>query len=190
MDSDVRDLIYGLWLVAGLVWVVAALAVKRTERRQTSGSRRTHILLMLIAALLLFDNRLNIGPLNRRFLPYGLFAQYVGLLLTAFGIGFSVWARFYLGANWSASVTVKQSHQLVRTGPYRIVRHPIYTGFLLAALGTAVAVGQYRCLLATLIAAFAWAAKSRVEEQFMTAQFGGAYEAYKRNVKALIPFVW
>ncbi len=144
----------------------------------------------MIAALLLFDNGLNIGPLNRRFLPYSDLGQYTGLILTAAGITFAIWARLYLGSNWSAAVTVKESHMLVRTGPYSIVRHPIYTGFLLAAFGTAVAVGQYRGLLATAAAAFAWQTKLLIEERFMTEQFGSEYEAYKRDVKALIPFVW
>ena len=190
MDSDVRNAIYGLWLVAGFVWLLSAFAVRRTQRRQSPGSRRTYILVLVISGLLLFDNHLNVGPLNRRFLPYSLLAQYVGLILTIVGVGFAIWARFFLGSNWSATVAVKQGHTLVRSGPYRIVRHPIYTGFLFAALGTAIAVGQFRGLVATIVAALAWRAKSLVEEQFMTEEFGAEYAAYKREVRALIPFVW
>jgi protein-S-isoprenylcysteine O-methyltransferase len=95
-----------------------------------------------------------------------------------------------LGSNWSARPTIKQDHTLVRSGPYRLVRHPIYTGILLALLGTAIYMGEIRALIGTVAALIAFKVKSLLEETFMTEQFGAEYTKYKQQVKALIPFVW
>jgi protein-S-isoprenylcysteine O-methyltransferase Ste14 len=111
------------------------------------------------------------------------------LALTLAGAGFAIWARAYLGRNWSAIVTIKEDHRMVRSGPYALVRHPIYSGFLLALLGSALALGEVRGLVAVALAFLAWWFKSRLEEQFMEQRFGAEYAVYKRRVKALIPFV-
>ena len=102
----------------------------------------------------------------------------------------AIWARFVLGRNWSGTVTVKQDHELVRSGPYALVRHPIYSGLLLAFLGTAVARGDLAALLGVALAAATLHFKTATEESFMTEQFGAGYMEYKREVKSLIPFVW
>src|SRR5262249_32890318 len=110
-----------------------------------------------------------------------------GVVLTWGGIGFAIWARFTLGSNWSGTVQVKESHTLVISGPYRIVRHPIYTGILVAMLGTALGTGRLRSFLAVPLAFSAWRIKSLHEEGFMLEQFGNEYREYKSKVKALIP---
>ena len=116
-------------------------------------------------------------------------ARIIGLVLTSGGMFFTVWARLQLGSNWSGVVTIKQQHTLVVRGPYRLVRHPIYSGLLLAILGTAITYGRIRCFLGLGLAFASWLAKSRIEERFLIRQFGSAYEDYCRQVKALIPFV-
>jgi protein-S-isoprenylcysteine O-methyltransferase Ste14 len=95
-----------------------------------------------------------------------------------------------LAGNWSGSVTLKQDHELIRTGPYRFVRHPIYTGALIAVLGTAFAIGQLRGLLAFALTFFAFRYKSQIEERLMIENFGDAYRSYRSSVKALIPFIF
>ncbi len=95
-----------------------------------------------------------------------------------------------MGRNWSGTVTVKQDHKLIRTGPYAVARHPIYAGLGLAILGTAIAIGEVRGLAATVAALIGMALKSRLEEEFMTEQFGAEYVQYKKDVKAMIPFIW
>jgi protein-S-isoprenylcysteine O-methyltransferase Ste14 len=107
--------------------------------------------------------------------------------MVAAGLAFSVWARVYLGRNWSASVTVKQDHELVQSGPYRLVRHPIYTGLLLALLGTAVARGDAQGFVAVAIAVAAIWRKLRLEERWMQETFGETYAHYRAHVPALIP---
>jgi protein-S-isoprenylcysteine O-methyltransferase len=103
---------------------------------------------------------------------------------------FAGWARLFLGGNWSSNVTLKQNHTLVQSGPYRIVRHPIYTGLLVALLGTAVVLGELRCFLGVLLAAIAWKIKSMSEETLMVQQFGDQYARYREQVKGLVPYLW
>jgi protein-S-isoprenylcysteine O-methyltransferase Ste14 len=100
-----------------------------------------------------------------------------------------VWARFVLAGNWSDFVQVKQDHELIVEGPYRWVRHPIYTGLILMFLGTALGVGEWRGVLAVAIATIAFWHKLRLEETVMRGQFGDAYARYAERVRALIPFV-
>jgi len=176
-------------MIVGIVWAVGAVFTKRTRRREAPVSRAVHIGLFTVAFFLLFSALSSLGPLAWRFVPASPGVAYAGLALTAAGAAFAVWARVFLGGNWSSSVTLKENHTLVRTGPYAVVRHPIYSGFLLAVAGTAIAVGEARCFIAFVLIFTAFRLKSRVEEGFMIEQFGSEYEAYAGQVKALIPFV-
>jgi protein-S-isoprenylcysteine O-methyltransferase len=145
--------------------------------------------LSVLGLILLFDRRLSAGWLNSRFLPDMAAVAWAGVTMTAGGIAFAVWARFALGRNWSSQVALKQGHELVRSGPYRLVRHPIYSGVLLALLGTAAAIGELRGLIAFGLFVAGWWLKARVEEVVLVEQFGEQYRIYKSEVKALIPFV-
>src|SRR5205814_7527021 len=104
-------------------------------------------------------------------------------------LAFSVWARVYLGGNWSAAVAVKADHELIRTGPYRYARHPIYTGILVALAGTALARGEWRGLVALAFAFLGLWRKLSLEEALLTEVFGAQYADYQANVPALIPFL-
>ncbi len=178
------------WIVAGVVWVVAALFTKRTARAEPLSSRLVQFAWAVLAAILLSFRHLPWALLNVRVIPRSFFLGYLGLALTVGGIAFALWARFYLGRNWSARVTVKEDHELIRTGPYSIVRNPIYTGFLVALAGTTIAVGEIRAILALAIISVGLHFKSKTEEKFMAEQFGEEYAAYRRKVKSLIPYVW
>jgi protein-S-isoprenylcysteine O-methyltransferase Ste14 len=114
----------------------------------------------------------------------------LGLVLCALGIGFAIWARRTLGTNWSAIPTIKEGHELVMRGPYRLARHPIYTGILLALLGNNLAYGAvYNAILFVFCAAgIIW--KLKIEERLMMQQFPEVYPEYKKQVKALVPFVF
>lgn len=188
------DYVEWTWGAVGVVWLIAALASKRTARRETAGSRLVHIAILTAALVLLFPSlpfsaHLPMGPLAWRFVPDSPVIAWTGLAVTVVGCGFAIWARVLLGANWSGGVTVKQDHELIRGGPYAIVRHPIYTGFLLGLLGASLALGELRGIAGLALAFIGWFTKSRKEEAFMAAQFGAVYAGYQREVKALVPFV-
>jgi protein-S-isoprenylcysteine O-methyltransferase Ste14 len=189
MTSAVPLSIYAAWIATGLVWAAAALAPKRGIRKEPASSRNGHVLTLAGAFALLFTPSLRAGPLAWRIVPLAVVSSVGGLLRTLAGIAFAIWARFYLGGNWSAVVAIKQDHMLIPTGPYAIVRHPIYTGLLVAMLGTAVAAGELGGLLSVAVAFAGWLAKARLEEHFLQAQFGGTYLEYQQQVRALIPFV-
>lgn len=189
MQPDLQPYVNAAWISAGVFWLAAAFGTKRSAQVQTSGSRLLHLALCGAAFVLLFRPGLAVGPLGWRFIPASAAVEYTGLALTIGGVAVAIWARLLLGRNWSAMVTIKEDHQIVRNGPYTVVRHPIYSGFLLAVLGTAVAIGQLRGLVALAVAFMAWWSKSRLEERFMERRFGAEYATYKQRVKAFIPFV-
>ena len=128
--------------------------------------------------------------LAARFLPRVAGWFWLGLVLVALGLAFSVAARIWLGRNWSSMVTLKRDHELIRSGPYRWVRHPIYTGLLLAVLGSAIALGEWRGLIALALIIAAFLRKISIEERFLAPQFGAAYRGYRDEVPALLPQPW
>jgi protein-S-isoprenylcysteine O-methyltransferase Ste14 len=145
---------------------------------------------MAIVFLLFFSSRSLMDWTSARFVPETLGWQSLGTVLTVAGVVVAIWSRFYIGRNWSATVTVKEGHELIRSGPYSAVRHPIYSGFLLALLGTAIYMGQVRGLVAVGLAMIVWKIKSLREESFMQSEFGEQYVQYRRHVKGLVPFIW
>lgn len=178
-----------VWIAFGAFWLLAAFAQKRSVRRQSASSRLTQIAVVLVALAAFYIARDKLGVLQRHFVPNAPATQYFGVLLLVLGLGFSVWARFMLGRNWSGMVTVKENHVLITRGPYAWVRHPIYTGMLLALFGTAVVGGTLIGLLFMAVATLVLWLKLRTEERFMLETFGEQYRAYRQRVKALIPYI-
>ena len=178
-----------LWLAWLAYWIVAARDVKRTRRRQSFITRLAAVVPTVLAAALLAFPDQPLSWLNAHFLPRTMAAYWIGLLMVAAGLTFAVWARRHLGRDWSGIVTVKEDHELIRSGPYRFVRHPIYSGLLLAILGTAVAFGERRGLLAFALLTVSLLFKLRMEERFMSETFGERYVRYRAEVPALIPFI-
>lgn len=175
------------WTAWLLIWMAAAFRNKRTARRENLTSWALHMLPLAIAAALLAADWTPWPFLQQEVLPYQAAFYWIGLALTFGGLAFTVWARFRLGTNWSGSVQVKAEHVLVRSGPYRWVRHPIYTGLLAAFLGTAIAMDQWLGLLAFVIVLPGLIYKLRLEEHWMIETFGDAYLDYRKHSKALIP---
>jgi protein-S-isoprenylcysteine O-methyltransferase Ste14 len=188
------DAIGGIWLVWLVYWWIGSLRTKAVERSDGLGTLLAYRVPMVVGALLLIAT----GPpaglarfswLWTRWLPASMAWPALGLLLVAPGLAFACWARLALGRNWSAMVQLKRGHELIVTGPYRWTRHPIYTGMLLALLGTALTVGEQRGWMGFgLVFAGLWF-KLRHEEAWMRECFGVAYVEYMQRVKALIPGV-
>jgi protein-S-isoprenylcysteine O-methyltransferase Ste14 len=179
------------WLVFTVGWVIAAVTSKRTVKVQSGGSRLLQAGVMVIGLMLIFNsNRLLVGGWStNRLVPETTPVILGGAILTVAGLLFSVWARLVLGKNWSGTVTIKQDHELIQRGPYQIVRHPIYTGMLIAFLGTAFIYGAARCFIGVLVVGLSFWLKMQTEEKFMLQQFGAQYAGYRQHVRALIPFV-
>jgi protein-S-isoprenylcysteine O-methyltransferase Ste14 len=178
-----------LWLGWALYWMALSGNVKSNVRHEPLGSRLQHIVPLIVAAYLLWVPRVPVAVLDERLLPLSAWPFWIGIALTASVILFTVWARVHLGRNWSGTVTIKEGHELITTGPYAWVRHPIYSGLLLAFLGSGIARGDWRGVLAFALASAALWRKLRFEERWMREQFGEAYESYSRRVAALVPFV-
>jgi protein-S-isoprenylcysteine O-methyltransferase Ste14 len=176
----------GLWLLFSLYWSAAA---RNSAAAKSSESRRStllHQLLLNVALLLLF---IPVPGLNYRFLPGGRFLALFGLAVQAAFVLLAVWARGHLGRNWSAEVRVATGHELVRTGPYRLLRHPIYSAMFGMSIGTAIVFGKLHALVGVGLLTIAYRRKIRLEEERMTEEFGAAYEEYRRRSWALIPWV-
>jgi protein-S-isoprenylcysteine O-methyltransferase Ste14 len=184
-----RYLIPSMWLAWAACWWVMSRDVKATERRESMGSRLLHIVPLVLAVVLVWVPRAPLPALAVRLLPRTAGLFWIGVALTALGLGFAVWARIQLGRNWSGIVTLKKEHELITSGPYRIARHPIYTGLLLAFLGSGAARGDVRGAVAVALVFLALWRKLRMEERWMRARFGARYEDYSQHVAALIPFV-
>lgn len=187
---DVGQIIGAVWIIVGAIWLISGIVSKKSVRRQTAKARLVQGVPVIVGFILLYDRDYSKGLLGLRFVPQSDAVDYLAVGLVVCGALFALWARFYLGSNWSASVTVKRDHQLIQRGPYSVVRHPIYTGFLLALLGTAFYEGELRGLLGVVFAFIGWKLKSLEEEAFMHEQFGELYDSYRAKVKGLIPLIW
>jgi protein-S-isoprenylcysteine O-methyltransferase len=179
-----------LWTALWIVWLISALVAKPSAQRQTLTSRLGQSIPVITAFCLLFGRGLWPQWLRQRVLPESDVALlWTGLILTAAGLSFAILARFWIGRNWSGTITIKEQHELIQSGPYRIVRHPIYTGLLLAYLSTAIVHGELRGFVGFFLLLLGFGLKLRMEEAFMLQQFGTAYLDYKQRVKAVVPFV-
>jgi protein-S-isoprenylcysteine O-methyltransferase Ste14 len=186
--ADFSSLISGAWLITMLVWIASSFSNTQAVRRQATGSRAAQICFGVFAGLLIW------GPAHFRLLsgpaviPDSEAAHLAAFLLTLGGLAFALWSRFIVGRNWSAVITIKQDHELIRSGPYAIVRHPIYCGFLTAVIGAAIERGTIEAFAGAAILAIIFRFKSELEEKFMIEHFGDAYRKYRMEVGAIIPF--
>src|ERR1700745_91029 len=176
-----RQCIDALWLFFGVYWLASALKRKKTKQRETILQRLGYAAPLGLGFYLLYQPHPLYGWLMDRFLPVGPVGAWLGVALTASGIAVAFWARWHLGTNWSGVVTLKEGHELIRTGPYRSIRHPIYTGILLALFVTAANCGEVRPLFAVVIAGLSFCIKARREESFLSQEFGPGFAEHKQH---------
>jgi protein-S-isoprenylcysteine O-methyltransferase Ste14 len=176
------------WIAFLVYWQIMAIRVKRTQQLEPFASRLRRVL-MFGAGIVLLSFPFPPAWLNLQLWPRDRLTFWAGFAITLAGLLFSVWARVHLGRNWSRSVTIKQDHELIVTGPYGLVRHPIYSGLFLAFLGTVLVIAELRAVLGFALIVIPLCIKLRLEEKWMHAQFGTAYQAYSQRVAALVPFV-
>lgn len=176
-----------LWVLFSMYWSIAAKNSSRATRSETRGSRRVHEILLNVGLLLLF---IPVPGMTQRFAPLSPIVTAAGLAVQIACGALGIWARKHLGAHWSGEITIKVDHQLIRTGPYRLIRHPIYTAMLGMFAGTAIVSGQTHALLGLALGVIAYWRKIRMEEENLNDAFGDAYHDYRRETWALVPGVF
>ncbi|HEY3926756.1 MAG TPA: isoprenylcysteine carboxylmethyltransferase family protein [Candidatus Koribacter sp.] len=178
-----------LWDAFALTWLVSALAVKRTTRAEPHWVALGRSLVLGALLYCLYAVPPPWHWLHLRIVPDAPWAHWAGLMIAVFAMLFSAWARLALGTNWSSRATIKEGHELIVRGPYRLVRNPIYTGIFFALVGSAVALGQVRHFLGLPLVLLVWWWKIANEQRILREQFGDEYVRYCREVKAFIPYV-
>jgi len=184
-----QRLIHACWIVFLAYWLISAWSTKKTVERQSAGAKLTYNLPLVLGALLLFWP----APLfswNVLVVPHTLVVQVLAVGLCVLGLLGALWARRTLAENWSSEVVFKEQHELIERGPYRFVRHPIYTSLLLMALGSALATGRPGSFVGFLLFLVGFWLKLKQEEALLLRHFPTQYAAYMSHVKALLPFVF
>lgn len=189
MDVQLGSVVGIGWLIFFAYWGISALSAKRNVRRR-SWAWEIGVRIVLVAVIVALARQPNSRAFfqDRASAPIQSIQSLAGLILCIAGFALAVWARQHLGRNWGMPMTLKEGHELVTSGPYSYVRHPIYTGMLLAVLGSALVGGRVWLAILVLMVGYclysAW-----TEERIMMQQFPQQYAQYKRRTKALIPFV-
>lgn len=171
------------WGAFWLYWLIAAFSMKRGR---VAWGRELRIRVVLVALIILL---VRLGVFRGHGVNADPVRAAIGLVLFALGLAFAVWARIHIGRNWGTPMTQKNEPELVTSGPYRLVRHPIYSGILVAGIGTAVAL-SWLWLIAVGLAGTYFIYAATVEERFMAGQFPDAYPAYKSSTRMLVPYVF
>jgi len=188
MNSPASKIIIGCWIIYLAYWVVSARGLKPVAERQSRRANFAYRCVLLVGGTLLWlPDRYH--PLPLQLTPQTDALKFIGAAVCLMGLWVAIWARWTLAGNWSSDVTFKQGHELIQSGPYRFVRHPIYTGIEGLALGTAIAGGEFLRWLGFLILFAGFWIKLSQEETLMLRHFPDEYPGYKRRVRALIPFV-
>ncbi len=176
----------GFWLIMLVYWVVKA----KTHSQTSFASEISSISKLAFSALIIYLPLLTGGWLAKPLLQINIWTDIVGFILCGIGIGFSIWARNILGKNWSGKVIIQKEHSLIKEGPYSLVRHPQYTGFLLALFGTALVLGRVFGFVWYLFLMIGLIIKAKQEEKILVQQFPDEYLEYKKKVKMIIPYIY
>lgn len=180
------------WLAFIVFWFLAWGWSKPTAEHQSAASRRAYLVLLFIGFTFLWNSGslASVYPLGIHGYPYSRTVHSVANILAVLSVVLAIWARATLGSNWSANVQIKKDHRLVTRGPYRFVRHPIYTAMLGLFLATALAQGTLGGFVGFPFVFISCLVKARQEEGFMTRQFPNEYPAYRNRTWQLVPFIW
>jgi len=178
------ELVFAIgWAAFWTYWLVAAFSMKR-GRLAWSRELRIRVVIVILAIVLI-----RLGAFRNHGLNSEPWRAGLGLVLFAAGLGFAIWARLHIGRNWGTPMSQKKEPELVTSGPYHLVRHPIYSGVLVASVGTAVAL-SWAWLVAVALAGVYFFYCATVEERNLTGQFPDTYPVYRRSTKMFVPFIF
>jgi|SRR5579859_8228352 len=181
------QIINWMWLIWILNWLVSAFFVKKTETKEPGTRRLAHLVLFGAGLLVIYGHEWHLGVLDRHFISATASINGIAVCLSAAGLILAFWARAHIGQYWSATIALKQDHRVVQTGPYAYLRHPIYTGIILAFLGQLLVTGQYRGMLGLGLIIAALVQKARSEEGLLSQILGPAYRDYRQHTGFLLP---
>jgi protein-S-isoprenylcysteine O-methyltransferase Ste14 len=182
-----RFLIGVPWIVFFVYWIVGMFKTRATREKEPLSSRIAILFLEIVGYLLVFNSATGIGVLGSRFIPRSFVVAILGVIFSWAGIALAIWARYHLAEYWSARVTIKEDHRLIRTGPYTHLRHPIYSGLILATLGSAAAIDEWRCILGLCLVVLGYCLKAKKEEAMLSHQFGDAFHEHQKHTGFLLP---
>ncbi len=178
------ELVFAIgWVAFWIYWLVAAFSMKKGR---IPWSRELRIRAVVVVGAILL---IRLGTFRHDGLNSDALRSALGLFLFALGLGLAIWARVHIGRNWGTPMSQKDEPELVTSGPYRLVRHPIYSGILVAGIGTAVAL-SWLWLIAVTLAGVYFVYSASVEERYLTEQFPDSYPTYRRSTKMLVPFIF
>ena len=179
------------WFIVLTYWIISGRRAKKVDQQETVFKRFMQYWFPIIIASLLLGPGEWFGHtwLRENFVEHTNLVGTIGLSISILGAIIACTSRYLLGNNWSLSVQKKENHQLIQTGMYKVVRHPIYTGLLLLFTGNAIIVGDYRAIIAVIIVFVSFWFKLKKEEQWLTETFGTEYIEYQKQTKALIPYL-
>jgi protein-S-isoprenylcysteine O-methyltransferase Ste14 len=191
MDEKIHIGLKIVWIALITFWIISAINNKQAVFKESILSRFLQYWLPLIIAILLLGPGEWFGHtlIRENFIEHTNLVGSIGLIISFIGLIIACWSRYLLGKNWSLSVQKKENHELIKSGFYKIVRHPIYTGILLIFIGNIIIVGDYRGFIALTIVFASFWYKLKKEERILTEIFGEKYELYKNKTKALIPLI-
>jgi protein-S-isoprenylcysteine O-methyltransferase Ste14 len=186
------DIISWCWIIFCLVWLFAWGWSKPTSVRKSSTRRILYLATLLVGVLLIWNggSLFNYSPFNILIFNSNLKTLLIADVFAIVGVIVAVWARFTLGSNWSGSVQIKKDHQLITTGPYRFVRHPIYSGVLSLALAQVLSIANVASVMALIILTISFYIKLKLEEEYMLSQFPNEYPAYMKRTRRIIPLLF
>jgi len=190
MSSTAINIISVCWMIFSAIWLIAAVSTKRSVYRESGLQRLRYMTPLLIGCFLLFRGNRMIYSLNGRVIPPTDWIILAAVSLCVAGLAFCLWARAVLGRNWSGTITLKEQHELIVRGPYRIVRHPIYAGLLAMIAATVVVKGHLAGIIGALLVFVSFWIKLSNEENLMLKQFPNQYAAYQQRVKRIIPYIF
>jgi len=177
----------GPWIVFCIYWLAGALMTRRTVSQESDASRYGVLAMELLGYVLLFSGAADKGVLGRLVVHRSYALEIAGVAFTWIGLAIALWARWYLGRYWSARITLKEDHKLIRSGPYAHFRHPIYSGLDLAAIGGVLVIDKWRCVAGVALIVAGYLIKARKEESVLAAQFGNEFEEHRQHTGFLIP---
>jgi protein-S-isoprenylcysteine O-methyltransferase Ste14 len=193
-SATLYRIIGALWAGFAIYWFGAAKLQARSDANLPANkvsdappARILHHAMLAAAFVLLFVRQTAVGVLCYRFLPRSSITSLIGLILTVAGLSLAVWARTHLAENWSSRVRIRVGHELIRTGPYAHLRHPIYSGVLLGVIGTAVALGQWRGVISVALVLISYWIKGRREDAVLAREFGDSWLEHRRRAGFLLP---